>query len=183
MLLHVAIVATAHFDLTSPASLGATIHRMPGLGTLFKFGFVTASALTHWGIYTSLLVTFALTLRSGHEPLITTMARKMHGNIEDEMVVYTGRVTIAWCCFFAVQLITSITLFCAAPLVVWSFFVNVLDVPLVIAMFSAEYMLRLRCLRNPPRHSLSVILKMITDTTGNHTGEETVCANAARPDR
>ncbi len=137
---------------------------------LFKVGFVTASALMHWVIYSSLLVTFALTLRPGREPLITAIARKMHGAIPDEMVVYTRRVTIAWCCFFAAQLSTSIALFLFAPLVVWSFFVNILDIPLVITMFAAEYAVRLRCLRNPPRLSLALIVNMIADIRKTRAG-------------
>ena len=172
VLVHLAIVSTSHVPLTLA----------PSFRSLFKLGFVTASALTHWGIYSGLLLTFALTLRPGHEPLITAMARKMHGDIPEELARYTRRVTIAWCCFFGAQLAISITLFCAAPLVVWSFFVNILDIPLVVAMFSAEYMCRLRCLENPPRHSLSVIIKMITDSAGSSEGKRPVPVNASRPD-
>ena len=150
---HVVIVETSHIHYASPLSLGA----------LFRIGFVTASALTHWAIYGGLLLTFALTLRPGREPLITVMARKLHGAIPDELAVYTRRVTIAWCCFFAAQLATSITLFLLAPLVIWSFFVNVLDIPMVAAMFSAEYLCRLHCLRDPPRHSLTMILDMVAE--------------------
>jgi uncharacterized membrane protein len=54
-------------------------------------------------------------------------------------------------------------LFCFAPLVIWSFFVNILDLPLVVAMFAAEYAVRLRCLRDPPRHSLAAIVNMIAE--------------------
>jgi len=112
----------------------------------------------------SLLATFGLTLRPGHEPLITGMARRLHGDIAAELVTYTRNVTIAWTVFFAMQLALSIGLFCFAPLVVWSFFVNILDIPLVAAMFAAEYAIRLRVLRDPPRHSLSAIIGMITET-------------------
>jgi uncharacterized membrane protein len=156
LLFHLVIVKTSHIPLTLAPSFGA----------LFKLGFVTASALTHWGIYSSLLLTFALTLRPGHEPFITAMARKLHGEIPRELAIYTRHVTLAWCIFFATQLTISITLFCFAPLVVWSSFVNIFDIPLVVAMFSAEYMCRLRCLRNPPRHSFAVILNMISDSAG-----------------
>jgi uncharacterized membrane protein len=169
---HLVIVETGHVHLSLALSFAG----------LFKLGFVTISALTHWGIYSSLLLTFALTLRPGHEPLITAMARKMHGDIADELVVYTRRVTIAWCCFFAMQLIISVTLFCAAPLVVWSSFVNVFDVPLVVSMFSAEYMVRLRCLRNPPRHSLAMILKMVTDSAQRPARQRIVPVNTATSD-
>jgi hypothetical protein len=157
---HLAIVETAHVRLALA----------PRFGTLVKLGFITASALTHWTIYGGLLLTFALTLRPGRVPLITAMARRFHGAISNELATYTRRVTIAWCGFFAAQLATSITLFAFAPLVVWSFFVNILDIPLVIGMFAAEYMVRLRCLQEPPRHSLSAMLTMIADVRKRRPG-------------
>ncbi|HKR19253.1 MAG TPA: hypothetical protein VJS41_03840 [Stellaceae bacterium] len=150
---HVIIVETSRIHFASPLSLGA----------LFRSGFVTVSAFTHWAIYGGLLLTFGLTLRPGRDPLITAMARKLHGPISGELVIYTRRVTMAWCCFFAAQLATSITLFVLAPLVVWSFFVNVLDIPMVVAMYTAEYFCRLHCLKDPPRHSLATILDMVAD--------------------
>jgi len=153
ILFHLVIVETRHIHFESVLTCGA----------IFKVGFITVSALMHWAIYSGLLFTFALTLRPGREALISAMARKLHGPISGELVIYTRRVTIAWCCFFATQLVTSITLFLFAPLVVWSFFVNVLDIPLVLAMYSAEYLWRLRCLQNPPRHSLTMILDMVSE--------------------
>jgi len=152
VLSHLIILATRHVQLGfHPSILG-----------LFKLGFVTVSALTHWSIYAALLAGFALTLRPGHEPLITGLARRMHG-LTPELARYTRYVTIAWSVFFAVQLALSVTLFCLAPLPVWSFFVNILDIPLVAVMFAAEYAVRLRCLRNPPRHSLGAIITMVTE--------------------
>ncbi len=153
VLSHCIILATRHIPLG--------LH--PSFGGLFKLSFVTVSALTHWGIYVGLLAGFALTLRPGHEPLITAMARRMHGPLTAEMLSYTRKVTIAWSLFFAVQLSISIGLFCAAPLVWWSFFVNILDIPLVALMFAAEYAIRLRVLDDPPRHSLRAIVGMITE--------------------
>ena len=169
VLLHLAIVTTTHVRLGWAA----------GFGAVFKLGFVTVAALGHWGIYGSLLLTFGLTLRPGHEPLITAMARKLHGPIPEELAIYTRRVTIAWCGFFATQLALSVMLFCLAPLVVWSFFVNILDIPLVAAMFAAEYAVRLRSLRDPPRHSLSVILNMVAES---RNGSPARLADVAQPD-
>lgn len=151
------------FHLVIVETSGIRLALAPHFGALFKLGFVTASALTHWSIYAGLLLTFAVTLRRGRDPLITAMARRLHGPISLELERYTRRVTIAWCCFFAAQLATSITLFIFAPLVVWSFFVNILDLPLVAAMFGAEYLIRLRCLRDPPRHSIAAIMSMVAD--------------------
>ena len=151
VLFHVAIVASNRI----PVALTA--------GGVFKISFVTAAALMHWGLYASLLATFALTLRRGHTPLITAMAYRLHGaDIPTELVTYTRRVTIAWSLFFAGQLTTSVLLFCLAPLTAWSFFVNILDLPLVAAMFATEYAVRVRVLRDPPRHSLSTIFEMVS---------------------
>ena len=133
------------------------------VGGLFKLSFIGFAALGHWAIYTSLLATFALTLRRGHVPLITAMAQRLHGTLSDEMTRYTRWVTVAWSLFFTAQLLTSISLFCFAPLTVWSTFVNLLDIPLVVTMFAAEYACRLRVLRHPPRHSLAMIFEMIRD--------------------
>jgi uncharacterized membrane protein len=162
-LLAIAVVpALFHLTIIETSVIPLTLR--PSFGSLCKLGFVTASAVTHWGIYASLLATFSLTLRPGHEPLITSMARRLHGNIEHELVTYTRGVTIAWSVFFTAQLILSVALFCFAPLVVWSFFVNILDIPTVVIMFAAEYAVRLRCLRHPPRHSLRVIFTMVADS-------------------
>jgi len=153
VLSHVAIVETRQIHMGL----------VPRVGPLFKLSFVTVSALSHWTIYSALFLTFALTLRKGHDPLICAMARRLHGKLPDELARYTRRVTIAWSCFFLAQLVTSILLFAFAPLVVWSFFVNILDIPLVAAMFAAEYAVRLRTLSDPPRHSFSAIMSMIAD--------------------
>ncbi len=157
ILFEAVIVATRHVRLSLATGL-------PGM---FKIGFVTASALSHWGIYSSLLVMFGLTLRRDREPLITTMARRMHGELTPEMLRYTGQVTRVWTCFFAFQLTVSVSLFCFAPLIVWSTFVNILDLPMVAALFAAEYFCRLRLLRDPPRHSIGAILNMVANPAGD----------------
>lgn len=133
------------------------------IGGLLKFGLVSAAAVTHWVIYSGLLLTFGLTLRPGREALITMLARRMHGPLSGELRRYTRRVTYAWCCFFACQLAASVGLFFFAPLVVWSFFVNILDLPLVAAMFVAEYLFRLCYVPDAPRHSVGEIIRMVGD--------------------
>ena len=170
VLLHLAIVATSRVRPGWPAEFGS----------VFRLGFVTVAAAGQWGIYGSLLLTFGLTLRPGHEPLITAMARKLHGPIAEELARYTRHVTIAWCGFFATQLTLSVLLFCFAPMVVWSFFVNILDIPLVAVMFAAEYAIRLRSLRDPPRHSLAMILNMVAESRNG--GSAQCLADAVRPD-
>src|SRR5215469_8494180 len=79
---HLAIVETSRFRLAPGANLGA----------LFNIGFVTASALAHWAIYSGLLLTFALTLRPGRQPIITAMTRRLHGPIAADLASYTRGV-------------------------------------------------------------------------------------------
>jgi uncharacterized membrane protein len=158
LLFHLFIAETSHVHFASLLSLGA----------LFKMSLVTVSALTHWAIYGGLLATFGSTLRPGRDALITAMARRLHGPISDELALYTRRVTWAWCGFFAVQFTTSVALFAFAPLVVWSFFVNVLDIPLVATMFGAEYIFRVNYLQDPPRHSVAAIIDMIVNAGERH---------------
>lgn len=132
-----------------------------GLARLGRVSVVAASAAPHTLIYLGLLVIFGTTLRPGRDALITALARQMYGLIPEEMVVYTRRVTWVWCVYFAGQLGTSLLLFLTAPLVVWSFFVNVLNLPLCAAMFIAEQSLRPFFLRDAPRHSAADVLRMI----------------------
>lgn len=146
---------------------------------VFKLSFVTVSAVAHWSLYSSLLATFALTLRRGRTPLITTMASRLHGPLTEEMIRYTRQVTIAWSVFFMAQLVTSVSLFCFAPLTAWSFFVNVLDIPLVASMFAGEYAVRRCVLRNPPRHSLSMIVRMVSQCM--HEGSATAAPPREAP--
>src|SRR5215469_1039269 len=132
-----------------------------GAGGWVDLGLVAASGLPHALIYAALLTMFAATLRRGRAPLVTALARRMYAVVPEEMAVYTRRVTWAWCAFFAAQLATSLALFLFAPLVVWSFFVNVLNLPLLALMFIAEHSCRPFLLRNAPRHSLDDVRRII----------------------
>jgi uncharacterized membrane protein len=87
---------------------------------------------------------FARTLLPGREPLVTAIARFMHGAITPEIERYTRRVTVAWCGFFAGMAAASVALATLAPVSVWSFFSNVLAYPLVGLMFAGEYAIRRR---------------------------------------
>jgi uncharacterized membrane protein len=95
--------------------------------------------LPHLAIYLLLLAWFGASLRPGREPLVTFMARHVHDSMSVELLAYTRRVTAAWCVFFFVMGATSLALFMRAPIETWSLFANLLNVPLVIAMFLAEY--------------------------------------------
>lgn len=97
----------------------------------------------HVAIYAGLLWMFARTLKRGREPLATAIARRVRGGLPPEIAGYTRRVTQAWCVFFAGMLLASVALFLFAPLAVWSLFANLLNLPLIAAMFAGEYLVRI----------------------------------------
>jgi uncharacterized membrane protein len=90
-----------------------------------------------------LLWFFGRTLKKGRIPLVTTIATRVRGVLSPELVVYTRRVTLAWCIFFAAQIIMSITLYVFSTLPIWSAFINVLNFPLIVVMFMCEYAYRI----------------------------------------
>jgi hypothetical protein len=124
-------------------------------------GLVVASGLPHALIYAALLATFGASLRAGREPLVTGLSRQMYVVVPDAMAAYTRGVTWAWCGFFAVQLLTSLALFLLAPRAVWSFFVNLLNLPLLALMFIGEQTCRPFLLKNAPRHSVADVRRLI----------------------
>jgi uncharacterized membrane protein len=81
---------------------------------------------------------FGRTLRAGQEPLITRIARYVHGDLSGDVIAYTRRVTWAWCVFFAGTVLVSVLLFALAPLAAWSLFANILSIPLLVSMYFGE---------------------------------------------
>lgn len=130
-------------------------------GQLVTASLVAASALPHTLAYAVLLSTFAISLLPGRDPVVTWLARRLSGPLGKPMLAYTRGVTWAWCLFFAAQLLTSLSLFTWAPLAVWSFFVNLLNLPLVGLMFAAEYAFRRVHMRDSPRHTLADMIRAI----------------------
>jgi uncharacterized membrane protein len=113
----------------------------------------------HAVAYCGLLVWFGASLRAGREPVVTGFARRVRRTMPDKVMRYTRLVTIAWCVFFAAQLIVSATLLMAAllagaPVAAWSGFVNLLNLPLLAAMFLGEMGWRLILFRHEPRTGL-----------------------------
>ena len=62
---------------------------------------------------------FARTLKNGRVPLVTSLARSVHGSLTPDLEIYTRHVTLAWSLFFAAQIAGSILLFFFASLETW----------------------------------------------------------------
>jgi uncharacterized membrane protein len=120
------------------AVLAFGVMRSPTLGLRLAAG--TSHAL----LYTALCVVFAVTLLPGHTDVVTRIAQRLNPNFHPGMRFYTRRVTIAWCLFFAGQILVSALLLLFAPERWWLLFVNALSVPLMVLMFLGEYIIRRR---------------------------------------
>lgn len=135
---------------------GTSLYWLEQRGNL---GLAAAYGMPHAAANGFLLWWFGRTLRDGAEPLITRVARRVHGTLKPAIVLYTRRVTIAWCAFFAAQIAGSGILFLFASLETWSLFVNVLNLPALVLMFAGEYVVRALSHPEHPRASLSATLR------------------------
>lgn len=107
------------------------------------------------GMQTLLAWFFGHTLRPGHEPLIAQFARRIHGaGYSPRIARYARQATWAWTGFFIAMAVIPLIMFFTASLSTWSFFVNVLSIPLLGGMFAAEYAARRWCLRGIPHVSI-----------------------------
>ena len=127
---------------------GLAVAVLAGLGLqAWQGGGLAPSTLylaQHVAIHASLAVLFALTLRPGQEPLVTALARRVHGGLTPAMEAYSRKVTLAWSLYFVLLAAVSIGLFLAAPFAVWAVFANLLTPLALVLMFVGEFLLRYR---------------------------------------
>lgn len=135
-----------------------------------ELGFVVAYGLPHAAAYLLLLWYFGRSVRSGHDALITRLARQVRGTLSPERERYTRRLTIAWCVFFAAQVMLSVALLALAPLDTWSFFVNVMNAPLIAAMFLADLAYRFVRFRGERVTSVARMWRAFIEDAAGSTG-------------
>ena len=127
-------------------------------GDYGRVGLLAVNGLANATLNLFLLWLFGRTLLSGREPLISQISRHINGQLRPEVADYTRYVTIAWCIFFGLEVVTSLSLYAFAPRAAWSFFINVLNLPLLILMFVGEK--AYRTVRFP-HHPKTSIMKAI----------------------
>jgi len=125
----------AHWLTTAPgrAALG-------GLGPYVPWFYF----LQHVAMFLALAAWFGASLRPGREALVTRFALLVEGTLSPAGLAYTRGATLAWAVFSAAIAAASALLFFLAPLALWSVFANLLTLPLVGAMFVAEFLVRVR---------------------------------------
>lgn len=102
----------------------------------------TLYLVQHVGIHAVLALVFALTLRPGHEALITALARRVHGHLTPAMAAYSRKVTIVWALYFVIMAALSIALYAFAPFDAWAAFANLATPVAAVLLFVAEYAVR-----------------------------------------
>ncbi|MES2385767.1 MAG: hypothetical protein V4593_14555 [Pseudomonadota bacterium] len=95
--------------------------------------------LQHAGMQGLLGLAFGRSLRAGQVPMVSRFAAVIHGSLSPALERYTRQVTWAWTLYFSLMTSLSLLLFWLAPVAVWSVFANLLNLPLLILMFAAEY--------------------------------------------
>jgi uncharacterized membrane protein len=124
------------------ALAGLLAARLADPALLTEPGLIATSGVSHALLYSGLLALFAGSLRPGRTPLVSVLARRIRGRLSPAVALYTRHVTIVWCWFCIAQLVGSAMLLLMASHAVWSLFVNVLDTPLLAALFAGEYLMR-----------------------------------------
>lgn len=132
------------------------------------------SGLTHAAAYLALLWYFGRTLYRGREPLITRLARSVHGTLPPQIEAFTRRVTVAWCLFFGAQVLGSALLFALAPFEIWSAFVNLLNLPLLILMFVGDHLYQAIRFPDHPRPSIARVLRAFAEVTSDRESTKAI---------
>lgn len=98
----------------------------------------------HAGVHLALAAWFGSTLRKGAEPLVSALARRVHGSLTQAMARYTRQVTLAWTLYFLAMAAASLALFAAGDFAHWSLLADVLTPVCTGAFFVGEYLVRYR---------------------------------------
>jgi uncharacterized membrane protein len=102
-----------------------------------------AGAVPQIFCYASLFWFFARSLRGNREALITRVARFVHAEVSVERARYTRQVTVFWSVYFAAMAVISVSILTFVSTDAWLFFANVLNLPILVCAFLAEYVYRL----------------------------------------
>lgn len=136
----------------------------------WRGGSIVAGSLyvgQHVAVHVLLAFVFGLTLQAGREPLVTALARRVHGSLTPAMAAYSRKVTIAWTAYFVAMAALSLVLFALAPFEVWATFANLVTPLAMLVMFVGEYLLRYRLHPEFERATLAQAVRAYADR-GSH---------------
>jgi len=121
----------------------------------------------HVAIHVLLAFVFGLTLQAGREPLVSALARRVHGGLTRPMEIYSRKVTVAWTIYFAAMAVLSLALYAFAPFDAWATFANLVTPLAMLLMFVGEYLLRYRLHPEFERATLGQAMRAYADRGSN----------------
>lgn len=121
-------------------------------------GLLAAAGLSHAMLHAGLLTVFGLSLAPLNTPLVTRIARRLNPSYHSGMDGYTRGVTVAWCLFFAGQIVVSSALLLLAP-ETWGLFVTVMSLPLALMAAAVEYCIRRRRFAGMPHPGVLTMVR------------------------
>ena len=122
----------------------------------------------HVAIHLLLAFVFGSTLAAGREPLVSALARRVHGGLTPGMAAYSRKVNVAWTVYFVAMALVSIVVFVAAPFALWATFANLVTPLAIVAMFIGEYLLRYRLHPEFERATLAQAVRAYAERTAPH---------------
>jgi uncharacterized membrane protein len=163
------VVATILAWRSAPPAVAALLFAalvglLIGLWPVLRQNYPLLNLVQDSSVYGFLGFTFARSLLPDRVALCTRLADKERGPLSTHEVRYTRRVTAAWTIFFFAVTAVSILLFVSAPLRIWSLYINFCVLPLVGAMFVAEYLVRRRVLPGVKRTGLLATVRVYLAT-------------------
>lgn len=141
--------------LLAAAGVGAVLWRF---WPMIERNYEWADLAQQCGAYALVAAGFARSLLRGRVPLCEQLAVKMHGTLAPVETVYMRRATLTWAIFYFALAAAILILYFAAPLSLWSLFVNFATFSLIFLAGLADHALRRRLL---PRHPSGGILTII----------------------
>lgn len=122
----------------------------------------------HVAIHLLLALVFGLTLQPGREPLVTALARRVHGGqLTPAMADYSRKVTIAWTVYFVAMALLSLALYAWAPFDAWAAFANLATPLAMLLLFVGEYALRYRLHPEFERATLAQAMRAYADRSSH----------------
>ena len=117
-----------------------------------------------------LLLAFVIgsTLAAGREPLVSALARRVHGRLTPAMAAYSRKVNVAWTLYFVAMALVSDVVFATAPFALWATFANLVTPLAIVAMFVGEYLLRYRLHPEFERATLAQAVRAYNDRAASH---------------
>jgi uncharacterized membrane protein len=142
------------------ALLGAVLYRYwPAVEDNYSW----SDFLQQSGLYGLAAIAFVRSLFGDRVPLCAQLASPLHGALTPVEITYLYRATLAWAVFYILVTTTIVILYFAAPLRIWSLFVNFAAPGLMVFAAIIDFTIRYLVLpRRPGDGILAIVRRSLT---------------------